>query len=103
MQPTPVLEVLTYRLTPSLTAQDYLAIVRQTAPAIARNPGLISRSLACDDTGTWTEVSRWSSQAQADAAGQVVMTDPDVAPLMAAIDMASLTMRFVPILWQNPD
>jgi hypothetical protein len=31
------------------------------------------------------------------------MTDPDVAPLMAALDMASLTMRFVPILWQNPD
>ena len=74
-----------------------------TAPAIACNPGLISRSLACDDTGTWTEVSRWSSQAQADAAGQAVMTDPDVAHLMAAIDMASLTMRFVPILWQNPD
>mgnify|MGYP006153780103 CR=1 FL=1 len=35
MQPPPVLEVLTYRLTPSLTAPDYLAIVRQTAPAIA--------------------------------------------------------------------
>jgi len=102
MQPTPVLEVLTYRLTATVTVQDYLATVRQTAPIIARNPGLQSRSLACDDTGTWTEVSHWTSQAAADAAGQAVVTDPDVAPLMAAIDMATLSMRFVPILWQNP-
>lgn len=102
MQPTPVLELLSYRLTAAMTPQHYLAIVRQTAPAIARAPGLISRSLACDDLGLWTEVAQWSSQAAADAAGQAVLTDPDVAPLMAAIDMASLTMRFVPILWQNP-
>lgn len=102
MQPTAVLELLTYRLSTAVTPQDYLAIVDHTAPAIARHTGLISRSLACDDQGLWTEVARWSSQAAADAAGQAVMSDPDVAPLMAAIDMASLTMRFVPILWQNP-
>ena len=96
------LELLTYRLQPGLSQTDFLTRVTACAPVIHGQPGLTKRHLACDDTGQWTEVALWTSQAAADAAGRVIMADPEVAPMMAAIDMASLTMRFLPILWQNP-
>lgn len=97
---TQVLELLTYRLHPDVTPDAFLALVDQTMPALHGHPGLLSRTLAAQD-GQWTEVVRWESQAQADAAGAAIMADPRVAPLMAAIDLGSLTMRFQPLLWHK--
>lgn len=95
-----VLELLTYRLQPGLTPDAFLALVAATLPALERHPGLLARTLAHHD-GTWTETIRWTSQAHADAAGQAIRADPAVAPLMQALDLASLTMRFVPVLWHK--
>lgn len=97
-----VLEIPTYHLKPGVTHADFLAWVAASATVIHRQPGLTQRHLACDDTGQWSKVVVWTSQAAADAAGRVIMADPAVAPMMAAIDLTSLTMRFLPILWQNP-
>lgn len=99
---TKTLELLTYRLNPGVTTAAYLALVEQTLPALHGQPGLLSRSLA-HDGDTWTEVVQWQSQAHADAAGAAIMADPRVAPLMAAIDPASLTMRFQPLVWHKAD
>lgn len=99
---TEVLEVLTYRLQPGVTAPAFLALVDRTLPALHGQPGLLSRDLASDGE-TWTEVVRWTSQAHADAAGQAIMADPRIAPLMAAIDLQSLSMRFQPLVWHKRD
>ena len=99
---TQVLELLTYRLQPGITAPAFLALDDQTRPALHGQPGLLSRELASDGE-SWTEVVRWASQAHADAAGQAIMVDPRAAPLMAAIDPQSLTMRFQPLVWHKRD
>ena len=99
--PNRIVELLTYRLQPGHDTTGFLAVVAATAPVLHGQPGLLDRSLTCDDAGIWTEVIRWTSQAHADAAGQAIMADPGAAPLMAAIDMASLTLRFQPLLWHK--
>lgn len=95
---TETLEVLTYRLVEGFTPAAFLALVDLTRPVFEGQPGLLSRQLAGDGE-IWTEIVRWQSQAMADAAGTAITADARVAPLMAAIDMGSLTMRFQPLLW----
>jgi hypothetical protein len=91
------LELLTYRLTPGTLPETFLALLDQTRPALEGHSGLRSRLLACDGE-IWTEVVTWDSRAHAEAAGEAIMADPRVAPLMAAIDAASLSMQFTPLL-----
>jgi len=98
MKMSETLELLTYRLAKGVTPAAFLALVDQTRPVLEGQAGLLTRHLASDGE-SWTEVVRWQSQALADAAGTAIMADARVTPLMAAIDMASLTMRFQPLLW----
>ena len=95
-----VLELLTYRLQPHMTPEAFLDLVAATAPALHSHPGMLDRNLAHKD-GDWVEVIRWTSQAHADAAGEAIMADPAVAPLMAALNLPSLAMRFLPVVWHK--
>jgi hypothetical protein len=79
----PVMEIVTFRLTPGTSDADFIAAAKGTEGMVAAQPGFIRRSLLRDEAGVWT-----------------LMVDPAFAPFGAAIDMTSLNMRHLPILWQ---
>jgi hypothetical protein len=96
----PVMEIVTFRLNPGITDAAFLSAARGTKAVVAAQPGFIHRSLLRDDVGEWTDTVTWQSLAKAHAAARILMADPAFAPFGAAIDMTSVTMRHVPILWQ---
>ncbi len=94
------LELLTCRLQPGVTPDACTAIFAATAPALEGCPGIPARDLAViGDDGTG--VIRRASQAHADAAGPSILSDPEVAPLMATLDLASLTLRNAAVRWHK--
>lgn len=99
----PVLEIVSFRLSPGITDVAFLAAARGTAALVAAQPGFIRRSLARDEAGIWTDLITWQSLPHATAAAQTVPADPAFAPFGAAIDMGSVEMRHLPILWQMGD
>ncbi|MCU0803195.1 MAG: hypothetical protein MUD11_15800 [Rhodobacteraceae bacterium] len=99
----PVMEIVTFRLTPGLSDADFMALAKGTAAMVAAQPGFIRRSLLCDEAGVWTDAVEWQTLGLAHAAAEKVMATPSFAPFAAAIDMASLSMRHVRILWQMGD
>lgn len=99
----PVMEIVTFRLTPGITDAAFLAAAMDTGAMVAAQPGFLRRSLLRDDTGEWTDTVAWASLAAAHAAAETVVHDPSFASFGAAIDMTGLTMRHVPILWQMGD
>jgi Antibiotic biosynthesis monooxygenase len=99
----PVMEIVTFRLNPGITDAAFLAAARGTEAMVATQPGFIRRALLRDDTGEWTDTVEWQSLTLAHAAAETLMADPAFAPFGGAIDMTSLTMRHVPILWQMGD
>lgn len=98
--PGPVLEVVTFRLTPGVSEADFLAAARATEAPLRAQPGFLSRHLTRSDAGEWTDHVAWASLAQAMSAAEVVMAEPAFGPFMAAIDGASVRMRHDQILWQ---
>jgi hypothetical protein len=99
----PVMEIVTFRLSPGITDAAFLTAAKGTAAMVAAQPGFVRRSLLRDETGEWTDTVTWQNLALAHTAAKTVVSDPSFAPFGAAIDMASLTMRHVPILWQMGD
>ncbi len=96
----PVMEIVAFRLITGISDADFMTMAKSTATLVAAQPGFNRRSLLRDDGGEWTDTVEWQSLAQAHAAAKAVMADPAFAPFAAAIDMPSLTMRHIPILWQ---
>jgi heme-degrading monooxygenase HmoA len=96
----PVMEIVTFRLVPGMSDADFLTAAKATRAMVAAQPGFVRRSLLRDETGLWTDTIHWQSLPQAQAAAAIVMADPAFAAFGAAIDMASIDMRHIPILWQ---
>jgi Antibiotic biosynthesis monooxygenase len=97
----PVMEIVTFRLNPGITDTAFLALARATEGPVSAQPGFLRRSLLRNDAGDWTDLVEWQSLAQAQAAAEAVMAEPAFAPFAGAIDMTTLSMRHVPILWQG--
>jgi hypothetical protein len=100
---SPVMEIVTFRLLPGISDADFLAAAQGTQALVAAQPGFVSRSLLHDDTGVWTDIIRWQSLPQALTAAQSVMAEPTFAPFAGSIDMTSISMRHVPVLWHMSD
>ncbi len=98
-----VLEVVTFRLVPGVTDAQFLAAASGTEVALAAQPGFVRRTLLRDDTGLWTDAVEWQGLTLAVAAARAVMADPGFAPFGAAIDMTTLRMQHLPIVWQMGD
>jgi hypothetical protein len=50
--------------------------------------------------GTWTDIVTWAGLAEAEAAAQAVMAEPEFAPFVALIDMESLSMSHSTLVWR---
>lgn len=90
---TTVIEYVTFSLIPGTDEAAFLAAARGTEALVRRQPGFLSRQLSRGADGRWTDAVTWASLAEAEAAPQAVMADPDFAPFMALIDGPSATMR----------
>jgi hypothetical protein len=99
----PVMEIVTFRLIPGITDATFLAAARNTEAVVAAQPGFVRRSLLRNEAGLWTDMVEWHSLTAAHTAAEMLMADPAFAPFGGAIDMTSLSMRHVPILWQMGD
>lgn len=90
---TTVIEYVTFALTPGTDEAAFLSAARGTEALVRRQPGFLSRQLSRGEDGRWTDAVVWASLAEAEAAPQAVMADPDFAPFMALIDGPSAQMR----------
>jgi hypothetical protein len=96
----PVLEVVSFHLTPGTTDAAFIIAARATEGPLRRQPGFLSRQLTRSENGTWTDHVTWASLPQAMSAASAMMEDPAFGPFMALIDPASLQMRHDTILWR---
>lgn len=90
---TTVIEYVTFTLVPGADETAFLAAAKGTEGLVRRQPGFLSRQLSKGPDGRWTDAVTWASMAEAEAAPQAVMADPDFAPFMALIDGPSAMMR----------
>jgi antibiotic biosynthesis monooxygenase (ABM) superfamily enzyme len=90
---TTVIEYVTFTLVPGADEAAFLTAAKGTEALVRRQPGFLSRHLSKGADGRWTDAVTWASLAEAEAAPQAVMADPDFAPFMALIDGPSAKMR----------
>lgn len=98
----PVMEVVTFRLSPGMDEAAFLAAARGTEEALARQPGFIARRLLKGEDG-WTDLVEWQDLAAAETAAGAMMADPAFAPFLAAIDPESIAMSHPAIRWRMGD
>lgn len=99
-QPSPVMEIVTYRLKPDVDRTAYLDAARATEAFLRETGAVVRRSLAVDADGTWTDMIEWTSMAAAKAAEAKAMQRPEFGAFFAAFDPDTLDMRHAEILWQ---
>ena len=100
MHPKPVLEMVSFHLTPGTDPAAFLGHAKATEPLLRRQPGYVSRKLVQTSEGVWTDIVEWASLDAATAAAQVVLSDPSFAPFIAAIDMATVSMAHPALAWR---
>lgn len=99
----PVLEIVSFRLKPGLSDQDFLTLAHATEAVVAAQPGFTGRHLMRNEDGLWTDMVNWQSLDLATKAAAVVMANPAFAPFGGAIDEQTITMQHLPILWSMGD
>lgn len=90
---TAVIEYVTFALVPGTEDTAFLSAARRTEALVRRQPGFVARRLSRGKDGRWTDAVTWASLAQALAAPESVMADPDFHPFLALIDGPSAVMR----------
>lgn len=98
--PTPVLEIVSFKLNDGVTDGAFLAAAHGTEALLRDRGALVRRYLVRDDTALWTDVIEWTSMEAALAAAEAVMQHPDFAPFGGMIDGDTVDMRHAPIRWR---
>lgn len=99
----PVLEIVSFRLKPGLSDQDFLALARATEAVVAAQPGFTWRHLMHDEDGLWTDMVNWQNHELATKAAAIVIANPAFSPFGGAIDEQTITMQHLPVLWSMGD
>lgn len=91
---TEVLEVVTFRLQPGVSEQQFLAENRKVESShVSKQPGFISRETAKGDKGEWLVFVRRKSLKDAEASMASFAAAPGTEGFMKAIDPASMSMK----------
>ena len=98
-----VAEIVTFRLAPGTAEAAFLDAARALDPVLRAAPGFSSRRLSCGDDGNWTDHVEWRSLHDATTAAADIMTRPEAAPFMSAIDPATIAMRHEAMRLALPD
>jgi hypothetical protein len=94
-----VIEILTFRLLPNVSEDEFLAADRRVQTEFAyRQPGLFRRTTARNPDGEWVVIDLWRSDADADACDQRWPGDPVARLFMSFVDPTTVvTRRYAPL------
>ncbi len=85
-------EIVVFKLTDEATHEQLIEAAESVSRWVREQPGFIDRKLIrSEDGGTYTEIVRWASLAQATKAGELAESSPRCAPMFALIRMDSMT------------
>jgi hypothetical protein len=70
------IEVVIFRLQPTVTRADFLAVVDETTALLKTQDGFRSRTVSQAESGEWLDILSWESVEAAKAAATVFQTDP---------------------------
>lgn len=70
------IEVVIFRLQPTVTRADFLAAVDETTALLKTQNGFISRTVSLAESGEWLDILSWKSIEAAKAATIVFQTEP---------------------------
>lgn len=77
-----VLELVTFKLVPGVTEDQFVAANEQLSAWAKRQPGFVSRNLSFDEKNdTYIDVVYWESLAAAELANEMAMTSTECAPM----------------------
>ncbi len=93
------IELVTFRLNPGTDRAAFLENARRTEAVVRRQPGFLARMLTEGEDSTWSDIVTWASHADAMAAADAVMSDPDFAPFGAMIDGPTVRMSHSALVW----
>lgn len=94
------IEIVTFRLIPGADRAGFVKAAQGTEAAVRRQPGFVARMLVEAEDGAWTDVVTWASHADATAAAENVIADPDFAPFGAMIDGPTVRMSHSTLVWR---
>ena len=89
-----VIEIMRFRLPPGADETAFLAADRSVQDEFAsRQPGLLSRTTARGEDGSWIVIDLWRSAADADACDVRWERDPVPQAFMALLDRSTVTVQ----------
>jgi hypothetical protein len=88
-----VIEIVIFKLVPGSSEADFLKAVETTNLFLSKQPGFLVRRLSRGDDGRYMDHVEWTSLAEAKAAAESSMNQPQLMPFLNMIDPASMTMQ----------
>ncbi|UDL91416.1 hypothetical protein LGH82_09270 [Mesorhizobium sp. PAMC28654] len=95
---TETLEVTTFRLVGSHTAEDFVAANDDVNTYLKRQLGFCWRRITQHDDGTIIDILAWETMANAEAGANGIVTEMRGSPVHAMIDHGTVDWRLVPVL-----
>lgn len=89
----PVMELVTFKTIANCTPEAFAAASESVSAWVRTQPGFQSRTLSCDDEGTWFDVVLWDSAEAAQAASTNMMAELGQCEFMALIDPGTIQMQ----------
>ena len=87
-----ILEILRFKLSPGADESAFLQADKRVQTEFAyQQPGLIRRTTARRDDGSWVVVDLWQSEADADRCDAAWQDDRNAAEFMLHVDPTSVT------------
>lgn len=87
-----VIEIMRFRLAEGTSDDDFARADKSLQEDFAyQQPGLLRRTTARADDGTWVVIDLWASAADADASGKRWQADPVAQEFMRHVDRDSVT------------
>lgn len=88
-----ILELVTFKLQPGVTEDQFIAANESVSGWAIRQPGFVSRHLSFNENEeTYIDVVYWESLAAAQAANDLSMKSEECAPLFGMCDMETVKM-----------
>ena len=89
---TPIVEIGIFKVIAGTTDAQVLSASAELGAKLREMPGFIDRELSKSADGEWLDILHWRTMAEAQTAGEQVMTWPCATAFMAMLDMSTLKL-----------
>lgn len=86
------IETVNFSLLPGFTATTFIAANDKINAWLKKQPGFESRTLCFQEHGSWLDIVRWTSLADAKQAAEKIMVEIGNCECMQMIDPGSITL-----------